>query len=1784
MLILFLLVTAGCVGTVQETSTPGSLKFDNPPTTFTFPGIVTARAVSHNKVELEFYPASGQNISYKLYVNNSTTPYPIDPQSLLTVNGGRLLYTVDNLLADREYKFKIVATNISTNAVSVNENEAYSRTFDNVVADFDGISKVSLVPGNTSGSILVDWLSPTMTGIFTAGPYDPVRYEVTLISEIGGAGNLNNPLYFGTDKRIVLVPSPPARATPLSNPQSVLVDGLAANTRYFVQVRAINALYQNYAEDPDVVTIPVSKESNTKYLSVKTDAAGSLFDFRQDNVVLTNAPGSDAFDKIDVFWQAGIGAFSGYRIFVRKYDGIGDPTLDDKLTEGTLNSMTLSGNYYSVASALTNRRITGLESYSTYQVKVALCKTISCPVSSADPNVAIISDLKSIRVQPTLAPFSGINNIEPPGQFSEKDVVNLKFDAPLINSGFANVLEFYCVNPADHSQMVKLSGVALSGSGIGNCDGVFLSGAAPALSAYSQQKLKGLKTDGTTEYCFAATPAIIGFGPDVRLATANRIVRCSFPEVMPPSIAQFPGLNNTCAISGVSGNVTWNLPTGGIYSGFKVFWKEKTSSEKFSFPYAAASDPDYLNSGELAASITNYTVPNLMPGKTYQVGVLATVDMDVPVPDLYSEYNLNIIDCVIPLPIATFQGFTRIFAVGPKMDGRMPNDQVTKAPPVSGANNALLYEALDNNGIPFEVAMDSMNVPNISANFTAPPGRDAGTNFSGEFDGVSESGFGYAMSRDGIISLAWEDVQMNFPEAYTIFANNQPAPPVARNDRIWGYKVFRSTDNKLTWKELTTTNGPVYSMAYSYYKRPNVGATNTRMAFFTDYSVKAMYETHDAANGRDIERARTYYYKIIPVFNGQLLNYSAGNGHIVKVTLPPPNMALVHRWMANRARCLELDKTPQISLNYSCPYNGIGAKPRSIPFRVGDTSLDQGGDLLVDRQELGCRYTRGEKTEMPELSASNFNYNGSVTKRHPDDENNFPLFRGYRTVSNVEDPSTPFRGCVGRNLANRGTSTGSDYPGGFVAEYQRYLQGDCFGPHLDRIAFSACSTDNYAAGTFTSYYINTPGSDLNPTTPPDCSQPPSPDPTNLVDKYTGFFAPNYVMQSEFLAVFYNSYPINLVTSERNAPIEGPDVGSLTSSRRIDLSWGNTAGSASCSINLASIDSSGYMRPRWMSMTELGIGRVRFKDDYPVLLDKTVDEITEVAASTTEPLTLYNGMDGDLTPAEFKLPVAGLRSSNRYRGSTRLAKIMTSNSAKLPPLGRVSPELGDVVCSTYYVQTGIASDNGNFAPDMQPKKKRPLRRIESVAASAWPETFNTAAITNIESGTSTGSCNSASKNVSPAGLSKGNRYTNRTPVSSTPADVPLVTGSSAYSGNISYTEATHTGRCISRFGVQDIVGNMAEVNSEKFFCDYGQDQINLGPVTGTWAGGDAAQNAGAGGPDYPFFNNNTERTDWAVLRQGTPTANDGSSFEIRFRNGDPPITDARPWVRISVDSGYCSPVDNDPNKRRPENLSDFRDVSTDVWANVFLPGGALNTNLIERTQEDQESINTLRNGDGRFLDFGPQGLASALNTLNKIALSGSTAVSKYFNPVLGIPLACSTGSCNDTSLSSFLNDNTSVTTTTLSSNILAGTDDAPAIVDFPIGNSQISSLGISEYQYASTGYQTATVPASGGTVSNLDNILQAVLVDDPITMGNPVRIIKQFPEDFTPGDTVEYYRVIWEVERNARMSFISGGSSNATNTGRYTASISKAGYETSTLGYGSHLFTQGIRCAVMINQD
>jgi hypothetical protein len=103
----------------------------------------------------------------------------------------------------------------------------------------------------------------------------------------------------------------------------------------------------------------------------------------------------------------------------------------------------------------------------------------------------------------------------------------------------------------------------------------------------------------------------------------------------------------------------------------------------------------------------------------------------------------------------------------------------------------------------------------------------------------------------------------------------------------------------------------------------------------------------------------TYYYEVRPYVN-ELLTGTNEIFNTIRVLVPPNNMTLVHRWMANLTMCKLLHKDGQTVAdggidprnNYRCGYEGPGNT-----FITDKGYYDFGKDLLVDRYEIGCNYS-----------------------------------------------------------------------------------------------------------------------------------------------------------------------------------------------------------------------------------------------------------------------------------------------------------------------------------------------------------------------------------------------------------------------------------------------------------------------------------------------------------------------------------------------------------------------------------------------------------------------------------------------------------------------------------------------------------------------------------------------------------------------------------------------------------------------------------------------------------
>lgn len=1824
LILLMLFVLSSCVGTVQDAKVKLNNLFEEDKNTLNFPGLEEARAVSHNKVELEFTPVgdSNPNLKYLLYINNSISPIEINPDSLDKAASGRVRYLVDGLAIDSKYKFKLRLKNTQTGTFSKNEKELTADTFDNKTADFKGITSVTKVNGQSDTSVRVDWVSALMAGSTTTGPWDPLYYEVTIIGQ-GGVANLNNPAYTGPDKRKIRVPPSPTNLSPFNytNWTTLVVGSLEPNTQYYVQVRAVNRLYDEFLQDPDVTIIPVDKEINTKFMTIRTDPATGVFDFNVESFKAVPGAGSQAKTRIINSWIPASGTFVGYRLFYMQCTGpqcntesevMGTDLLTDEIMEDIVAGSVPNGGYIAsnvLTSPTTSYALTGLDPYKWYQLKLVACRNTGCSKDSGD---AIASSLRAVRTAPILAPFSGLTAIRHPDTATSMDQINLQFDVPDLSTGYADRMEFFCINPdsvteaqddLEYTQIIPGSTVA--GSPVARCNGISICGPNASdcdsdslnytLSTGTSVRLKGIKTDGT-RYCFAAFPAIRDEVEEVPATdpTQDWIVRCITPEVKTPTIAEFSGISSSCNVVNNTIGVTWQKPVAGIYSAYRVLWRKISGSDTYSFSDAATDVKDnkvntvnspYGASPTLDPDTLNYTISDLRPGTRYKIGVLTqTLGADIK----WSEYNTNIKDCVTAMPRYKFEEWTRIFAIGPKVDGRFPykRDYIDGIAVRSIMTDAYVYEAINHDGVPYELSINNVdNTVDLDGVYFKAPGSYGGTyspaGFGDDFDGApgslgDGSGTLIAASNRGVVSLAWRDVtldflanefkdcQVNSGEATAnSYCYRNPAGlltlPTQKKDRRYGYKVFRSADNRLSWQDITksstdadTVNGSslIYAKDYSYYKRADQAATVERMAFFTDYSVQAMKTEPTQAS-----KARIYWYRIIPYFDNKQISLDPTQSGLtnapneIKVILPPDNMALMHRWMANRQACNEIERGAMIdkAAHYTCAYNGFGAKAKGFPWNPTNTVVDLGGHMLIDRFELGCNYTRGDVNALPTNEGnSQFDrdaiYDGFASQ--------LAEFRGYATNEDGSDnTSKRFMGCAQRQ-AGSFSSTLVQIPWGAgmntQSNYRKFIQGDCVGYGVIRMAGSDCtaSPDDAIVSTYAvpGSFFEAPGGGDPGDIELDCANSTPTKPTVSGEYFSLAHRKNVIIQSEFAGVMHHTYRGNALYINP----EGPTGNTLNWS-------GDEAAHGkmnSCYINLAAIGpaaSNSNWIARWFPVNDLEIVKGT--------ADLTHNTIGQLSANGN----LYNA-------TTYRFPDAGMHNDARFGDNTKIGRVVSSNSAKLPPITNLSTNMAQSLCSAYEVEVGFSNNGSNFLNLSLPKQKRLMGRQELVSASAWPEasdngypenydykeTTASPRITTIEGSNNPGYCvdngKAQGQNVPTHATTMGANMTRRYyPIGEAPTGAG--NGSTVLFGGSSHNDGNGTTQsqlCVSKYGIQDLIGNAAEITTDRIFCDYGADKLYFG----RYESGQGYELESARMPDY----DGTGEED--IIWLGAKVLKETGTGDVELVSGT--STQGRMWADISPNSGYCSLVDDvDPGTGYGTLVSRFRD-NNDNFINVLKPDQTLNTDMVKRSNPIvQTNIDKLRNGDGYFLNFGTNTPGPYLQRSNSWALSKSgitydngMALGPYFNPIIGLTMRCPGSTCNQSednmiaSTSYFMDDPDSPK---------PGVE--PSIPRFPAGNSQLMNYGISETSYVggSTSFSIdfSDPMARRGTQDVVYEI--KILLNGSVQYSRmPMRswALMQFG-NFANAGIQNFSKLRFDLPRGSALHFTHGADATSSKTGRYS---------------------------------
>lgn len=1551
-----------CVGTVADKNAKSSVTVNTKKNSSeeSFKGLQSAKAVAHDKIELVFDPASGNpvNLSYEVYVNNSSLPIKISGSSLeysKTVDQS-YIFTITGLKLKTKYNFnmRVVEVGSDSGNLSLDPNKSLTaETFSNETADFMGISSLVLGSGNSATtSVTVKWIPATIKGTsLNIRPTDPIAYEIIYWSA-------------GFPKNTIQVPS--SYTIPVLNrDSSYVVNNLIPGTTYYFQVRAIQKSYAlNISTDP-----LFKREVNSRVMKIATlaDIPLDLSFITNGNLYLVNPIEERGREELDVSWNPAWGnnGFFSYRVFYKKINLDYLEHLQDQFLD--LDNLDAGVSFVNVDSLITNVVLKDLDPKAYYQVKVFAC---TVPMSVGEEELCSINtSFGYSQIHPPLAPFNGILTITNPTSVTALDQVTLNFEAPETNRGFLNKLNVYCHNPANIEQKVLIptSGVTAA-TGIANCDNTSLVGVFPTtieeFNTFSKLTIK-LKqiANSVDSFCFSMAPVIsyadlVGGASDDELESP--VVKCITPNALPPTMAEFPGRDSNCNISGNSLTITWAQPTGGIYSNFILFYKKKVSpSDVFNFPTAVSDYYGATSNGYQSILLDGVTyskkITNLIEGESYFVGVLTyIIDPFDAAKKIFSNYNSNTAECRLPTPSPIFNEWVDLMALGPKEDGL-----------AVGLNGSAdyLYEKLDADGAPIETTATSDEI--VSNIFDGGVARTSTASGSAKY---------YKTSATGVIKLVWKDITFTNGSSMASFiiASGEEAQS-NRSLRNYGYKVYRSEDNRQSWTDLTVS-GPIYpndlaaipSTVTSYVKNNGAQtAVSERLVSFIDYSVEHLTKDTSKPKTDDVDRARVYWYKVIPYFlKKEQTYYNTTNNehHIIRATLPPRNMALVHRMIANRTVCLELQKSinKKAGANYSCNYNGVGATGLSYPWQKGNTVYDLGGDLLVDRFELGCAFTRGAE----DGSSFNASISTSVGLKNNADMDGF---KGCFNIS--QSAYEPYQ-----NMSVAANSSGTYRP-------HQVLAGDCFGKDLSEIAYigtnpilcSGAKKDYFGRYSYPgSKAVEIPCSDID-SLDEFANFPHFPS----SDYFTSLSEDVHPTQSEYAAVYYDragylddwSYSRPLIYK---GALSIAETGKLT--KLISYGYGGTETGvvrrSSCQMNLGYKDGAKYI-PRWLPVTALinGLSATAVNTDNSrdaavslKLYDKT---ITEVKSNPH----LYS--DTMVAPP------------SRFSTTLPLTRLFSSNSSKLPPLDGLSQQDLSLVCGTYKVEVGIKKGATTFVTLSGAKSKRIIRKKESTISGAWASKFSEADINNYEKN----QCNGSNRNqTGTANINNANLITPLFPNASR-VGAPVITGSSNLDG------AGHTEKCVSKFGIQDLVGNYWETNSEEVFCDY-RPERSARLFIGDYKGGVEA--AGI------------DKTKSVTFKGSTSLWYD-SSADV---NGAMIGNGVRAMVEENIDnrSGTCSIVD--------KRVEDSVYLNGNSIIPIIKSDGTLNTSIVlTQKSQDQESVNTLRNGDGSFLTFGKDKVTMALDKANKIANF------TLFNPAIGLPILCgASAACDVNSDNQFVKTN------------------------------------------------------------------------------------------------------------------------------------------------------------------
>ena len=148
----------------------------------------------------------------------------------------------------------------------------------------------------------------------------------------------------------------------------------------------------------------------------------------------------------------------------------------------------------------------------------------------------------------------------------------------------------------------------------------------------------------------------------------------------------------------------------------------------------------------------------------------------------------------------------------------------------------------------------------------------------------------------------------------------------------------------LSWNPVSFGVADISAISgYNLYRGLSVGGEN----YLSPLAMVGINNSVPSYTDASVVAGSTYYY-VVRALTGTSEVYNSDPDNEIKVIVPPPNLSLVHRWIANLEMCGLLGQISDRANNYQCPYTGPGGN---------GSYYDYGKSTLIDTVESGCNYS-----------------------------------------------------------------------------------------------------------------------------------------------------------------------------------------------------------------------------------------------------------------------------------------------------------------------------------------------------------------------------------------------------------------------------------------------------------------------------------------------------------------------------------------------------------------------------------------------------------------------------------------------------------------------------------------------------------------------------------------------------------------------------------------------------------------------------------------------------------